>query len=139
MDRELCREFVPVNTEQCDTRLLMRHEAATEIPELNPNPKPGGKACLCLSDPQVNVNCISQTLKRSGFDIANEKNSLFNIHWGLPLSDSSFAKLAKNAKANHFPGSSVLGRKDCLWANLSSQMRIFGEVARHLAPVSCWV
>lgn len=83
------------------------------------------------------MNCISQSLKRAGFDIANEKNSLFNIHWGLPLSDASFARLAKGAKANHFPGSSVLGRKDCLWANLSSQMRIFGEVRRLAAGPSC--
>lgn len=74
---------------------------------------------------ESNINCISQTLKRHGYKAA-ERGQIFNLHWGGYLSDGILSKMVSNQCTNHFPGSFVLGRKDALWALLSSQMRQFG-------------
>eukprot|EP00656_Telonema_subtile_P023537 TRINITY_DN24_c0_g1_i6.p1 TRINITY_DN24_c0_g1~~TRINITY_DN24_c0_g1_i6.p1 ORF type:complete len:1019 (+),score=215.20 TRINITY_DN24_c0_g1_i6:337-3393(+) len=72
-----------------------------------------------------NLNCISQTLRRHGFGLA-EKGQPFNVHWGGYLPAGQLSKMAPEQVTNHFPGSFVLGRKDALWAALSTQMRSYG-------------
>ncbi|XP_017760325.1 PREDICTED: tubulin polyglutamylase TTLL4-like [Eufriesea mexicana] len=42
--------------------------------------------------------------------------------WGKHMKSSCFMSVKESQKINHFPGTFEIGRKDCLWINLSKMM-----------------
>ena len=57
-------------------------------------------------------NCVKNSLLNAG--LYRTKTSNWNILWSKHLSIAELERLHPSQKANHFPGSSILGRKDRL-------------------------
>lgn len=71
-------------------------------------------------------NCILKALDHSGFIRTESKYNANLILSALPK-NKSLKYLNRFQKVNHFPGSWALGRKDCMYRNISKKRREFGE------------
>ena len=79
-------------------------------------------------------NSIKNALLNAGF--ARTKTSNWNILWGKHLSIAELKNLDSAQKANHFPGSSVLGRKDRLAILMEQMADEHGDSVYNFVPRS---
>lgn len=64
---------------------------------------------------------VRHTLTNSGFHLMKICQEWCGT-WGKHMKSSCFKALKESQKINHFPGTFQIGRKDCLWINLSRMM-----------------
>ncbi|XP_076766764.1 tubulin monoglutamylase TTLL4 [Xylocopa sonorina] len=77
---------------------------------------------------------VRRTLVNSGFRLMKKCQEWCGT-WGKHMKSMCFRALKESQKINHFPGTFQIGRKDCLWLNLSRMMvkhevKEFGFVPR---------
>ncbi|CAK9802156.1 Tubulin monoglutamylase TTLL4 [Anthophora plagiata] len=77
---------------------------------------------------------VRRTLVNSGFRLMKKCQEWCGT-WGKHMKSLGFRTLKESQKINHFPGTFQIGRKDCLWLNLSRMMvkhevKEFGFVPR---------
>lgn len=77
---------------------------------------------------------VRRTLVNSGFRLMKKCQEWCGT-WGKHMKSMCFRALKDSQKINHFPGTFQIGRKDCLWLNLSRMMvkhevKEFGFVPR---------
>ncbi|KOC61042.1 Tubulin polyglutamylase TTLL4 [Habropoda laboriosa] len=77
---------------------------------------------------------VRRTLVNSGFRLMKKCQEWCGT-WGKHMKSLGFRSLKESQKINHFPGTFQIGRKDCLWLNLSRMMmkheaKEFGFVPR---------
>ena len=70
-------------------------------------------------------NCVRNAFLRAGFKRTN--GSGWNALWAKHLTEEQFLRMTPYQKANHFPGTWGIGRKDRLARNLSRMKRDFGK------------
>ncbi|KAK3283027.1 hypothetical protein CYMTET_9260 [Cymbomonas tetramitiformis] len=95
-----------------------------------PFPEEERRRKILLYGTNKNVNCVSQALKRSGFEKAPVKGKCsraWNLFWGTHLEDAEWRKMELFQSTNHFPGSWCLGCKDQLWRRIEKLQKKFGE------------
>ncbi|GFQ69556.1 tubulin polyglutamylase TTLL4 [Trichonephila clavata] len=78
---------------------------------------------------------IRQIILKTGFSLidANTTENWIGT-WGKHLKNSSFKKIKRFQKVNHYPGSFHLGRKDRLWENYSRMFIRHGPEAFNFFP-----
>lgn len=64
---------------------------------------------------------VRRTLINSGFQLMKRCQEWCGT-WGKHMKSSCFRAVKESQKINHFPGTFQIGRKDCLWVNLSKMM-----------------
>lgn len=64
---------------------------------------------------------VRHTLTNSGFHLMKICQEWCGT-WGKHMKSACFKTLKESQKINHFPGTFQIGRKDCLWLNLSRMM-----------------
>jgi len=82
--------------------------------------------------------CVKKCLERNGFQPCTSGEADWNIFWGRPLRPNEFGELDQFQKVNHFPGTSVLGRKDQLARACQRARRLWGAEEMDFLPKT-WV
>ena len=109
--------------------------AKKQTNSLSPNKKKQDKIRYRISSSVWEYNCIKNALLKAGFyRTTNQYN--WNVLWGKHLTVSQLAKLHPFQRANHFPGTSVLGRKDLLAHCMNNMKNIFGKRVYNFIPQS---
>lgn len=68
-------------------------------------------------------DCVIRAAETGGLYRTTAKNGKFALHWGQHPSIDLLRSFTPFQKANHFPGSWNIGRKDLLWRNVSRMKR----------------
>ncbi|XP_071870954.1 tubulin monoglutamylase TTLL4 [Bombus fervidus] len=76
---------------------------------------------------------VRHTLTNSGFHLMKICQEWCGT-WGKHMKSSCFKALKESQKINHFPGTFQIGRKDCLWLNLSRMMLKHGAQEFDFVP-----
>ena len=83
-------------------------------------------------------NCVRRILSCNGFEAAERGEADWNIFWGRPLRLVEYSELDQFQKVNHFPGTSVLGRKDHLARACQRARRLWGADEMDFLPKT-WI
>jgi len=72
-------------------------------------------------------NAVLNTLKQCGLHRTTTTSSKWSLHWGSHPTPEMLRGFHRFQKANHFPASWQLGRKDLLWRNVYRLKRQFPQ------------
>ena len=74
------------------------------------------------------------SIKCNGFQLTCGED--WNLYWGARLEESDFATLQPHQRVNHFPGTWILGRKDCLARQIRQAAQRRGSKYFDIAPAT---
>eukprot|EP00048_Salpingoeca_helianthica_P020741 m.8214 g.8214 ORF g.8214 m.8214 type:complete len:677 (-) comp5191_c0_seq1:23-2053(-) len=81
---------------------------------------------------KVTPNVMKRIMRLAGFKKTSTEGWL--VTWGKHMKAEDFRTLAPTQKINHFPNSFQLGRKDCLWRNMSRMQARHGKAVFSFVP-----
>lgn len=106
-------------------------------PEANPNKKK--KKLICKLN-ETAPSILKQVLTESGWDIFNEETmeeSEWHLNWkGSRFTKQEYQACKKNQRMNHFPGTSVVTRKEELNRLFKKLQCIHGQTIFDFTPLS---
>ena len=77
----------------------------------------------------VNVPLIRYTLEDNGFREATERNQEWSITWACSnIKSTLYQSLTRSQKVNHFPKSTEMTRKDCMYRHLARLRETHGKL-----------
>lgn len=81
-------------------------------------------------------NAVLNTLRCGGLYRTTTASTKWSLFWGTHPTPEMLRGFHRFQKANHFPASWQLGRKDLLWKNVYRMKRQFGNPQFNIMPVS---
>ena len=76
----------------------------------------------------ASVNLVRFTLEDNGFREFSDKNQTWSVAWASSNIKSQFYQaLSRNQMVNHFPKSTEMTRKDCMYRHLDRLRELHGE------------
>ena len=76
----------------------------------------------------VNVPLMRYTLEDNGFREVTERDHEWSIQWACSnIKSTVYQAMTRNQKVNHFPKSTEMTRKDCMYRHLARLRESHGE------------
>ena len=77
----------------------------------------------------VNVNLIRYTFEDNGFREVSDRNQEWTVSWACSnIKSQLYQSLTRNQKVNHFPKSTEMTRKDCMYRHLARLRETHGKL-----------
>ena len=76
----------------------------------------------------VNVHLIRYTFEDNGFREVSDRNQEWSVSWACSnIKSQLYQSLSRNQKVNHFPKSTEMTRKDCMYRHLARLRETHGK------------
>ena len=85
----------------------------------------------------VNVPLVRYTFEDNGFKHAEERTQEWTVCWACSnIKSVLYQSLTRNQKVNHFPKSTEMTRKDCMYRHLARLKEMHGEKHFKFLPLT---
>eukprot|EP00442_Polarella_glacialis_P046491 CAMPEP_0115095838 /NCGR_PEP_ID=MMETSP0227-20121206/29316_1 /TAXON_ID=89957 /ORGANISM="Polarella glacialis, Strain CCMP 1383" /LENGTH=653 /DNA_ID=CAMNT_0002489357 /DNA_START=141 /DNA_END=2102 /DNA_ORIENTATION=+ len=92
-----------------------------------PADEEGPRMFYCHTDAIHQYNAVINILRQGGLYRVRAETYRWTVMWSLHPTLEQLRRLSSVQRANHYPGSQHLGRKDLLWKNIARMQRKFGK------------